>query len=427
MLFAVGGIASAQPLVPLGPIPAAARFGPTGKLDATLATRAYLDMMPVDKKVASNKYFEGGYWLILVDALYAIVLYLALLFSGVSVWMRNRAERVTRSSWVHTWVYYAQFSIVTFLATLPLAIYEGFYREHIYNQSHQAFTGWARDQLVGFAVGIVLGGLLVAGLYAVVRRLPHTWHLWGTAVTVGFLAIGAMIAPVYIAPLFNTYKSVQNAEVSVPVLRMAHANGIPVDKLTEVDASRQTTRVSANVSGLFGTTRITLNDNLLRTSSLQEIEAVTGHEMGHYVLNHVIKFLISATVLIFFFFCILRAWLESMQRRRGERWGTQGITDLALLPAAALAITVLSLLATPITNTMTRVQEYEADMYGLNASRQPDGFAQAMLKLGQYRKMEPGPVEEAIFFDHPSGRTRIGAAMRWKAENAQAVKECEGY
>jgi STE24 endopeptidase len=72
---------------------------------------------------------------------------------------------------------------------------------------------------------------------------------------------------------------------------------------------------------------------------------------------------------------------------------------------------------TPILNTYTRTLEAEADMYGLNASRQPDGFAQAAIHLGEYRKMSPGPVEEWVFYDHPSGRNRIQAAMRWKAEN----------
>jgi len=414
-------------LVAMAPVPAGAQSDANGHLDAERATRAYLDEIAPDKRAASNRYFEGKYWLTLWDALYAIGMFLLLLYSGLSVRMRDMAERVTRFRWVHTWVYFAMFSIVIFLLGFPLAVYEGFYREHIYEQSHQAFAGWMRDQTVGLVLSIVLAGLLVAALYRLVQRLPRTWHLWGTAVTIVFLAFGALIGPVYIAPLFNTYKPVQNQAVTVPVLKMAHANGIPVDKVVESDASRQTTNVSANVSGLFGTTRITLNDNLLRTSSLPEIEAVTGHEMGHYVLNHIVKSIVENTVLFFVFFVLLRAWMESMQRRHGARWGTRGIDDVALLPAAALAITVLGLLATPITNTMVRTQEYEADMYGLNASRQPDGFAQAMLKLGQYRKMEPGPMEEAIFFDHPSGRTRIGAAMRWKSENVKLIEEGATY
>lgn len=414
-------------LTPMAAIPPGAQMDAAGHLNVEQATRAYLDQIPPDRKAASNKYFEGKYWLTLWDALYSIAVLLLLLYSRFSVRMREWAQRVTRFRWIHAWIYFAEFTVVTYLLGLPLAWYEGFYREHIYQQSHQAFAGWMRDQIVALAVGVVLGGLLVAVLYAVVRRLPRTWPIWGTAVTIVFLAFGAVIAPVYLAPLFNTYKPVQNPAVSIPVLKMAHANGIPVNKLVEVDASRQTTNVTANVSGLFGTTRITLNDNLLRTSSLPEIEAVTGHEMGHYVLNHVVKAVIENAVLFFIFFSILRVWLESMQRRHGERWGTLGIADLALLPAVVLAITVLGLLSTPINNTMVRTQEAEADMYGINASRQPDGFATAMLKLGQYRKMEPGPWEEAIFFDHPSGRTRIRSAMRWKAENAQVVKDCEGY
>ena len=431
MAFLLAGVTplpcGAQTLTPMSPVPAGAQADANGRLDPDVATRAYLDEIPADKRAASNQYFEGKYWLTLWDAVYSIVMMLLLLYSRVSVKMRDLAERVTRFRWVHAWIYFAEFSLVTYVLGLPLAVYEGFYREHIYQQSHQAFAGWMRDQLVGLAVGVVLGGVFVAVLYALVRRLPRTWHIWGTVASVAFLAFAALIGPVYLAPLFNTYKPVANAAVTVPVLKMAHANGIPVNKVVEVDASKQTTNVSANVSGLFGTTRITLNDNLLNTASLPEIEAVTGHEMGHYVLNHIVKSIVENAVLFLVFFSVLKAWLESMQRRRGARWGTRGVDDVALLPAAVMAITVLALLATPITNTLVRTQEAEADMFGLNASRQPDGFAQAMLKLAQYRKMEPGPWEERIFFDHPSGRTRIGAAMRWKAENARVVKECEGY
>ncbi len=418
-----------KPLVrpSLGPIPAAAQFDSAGHLDVERATRAYLDSFSADKRAASDKYFEGGYWLILWDALYSIAICLLFLFSGVSVRLRDWAERVTKLRWVYTWIYYIGFVLATAVLSIPLTLYEGYFREHTYGQSQQAFGGWLHDQLIGLALSLVLGGLVVVVLYAVVRRLPNTWHLWGTAVAMLFVIVGAMVAPVYIAPLFNTYSTIQDADVTGPVLRMAHANGIEVDKLFEVDASRQTTRVSANVSGLFGTTRITLNDNLLRLSSLPEIEAVTGHEMGHYVLNHIAKFLVTTLVTVFVLLTVLRAWLGSMQRRWGSRWGTRGIDDVALLPAVVLAFTVLGLLLTPVNNTLTRTQEYEADMYGLNASRQPDGFAQAMLKLGQYRKLEPGPVEEFIFYDHPSGRTRIRAAMRWKSENAVTVKECEGY
>ncbi len=409
------------------PIPFGAQFDAEGHLDVVQATRAYLELVPPDKRAASDLYFEGGYWLTLWDALATIAISLILLFTALSARLRNWAERVTRLRWIQDWLFYIGFTLASTVLGAPLLWYESFHREHTYSQSHQAFGGWLHDQLIVLALTLLLGGLLVAALYAVIRRFPGTWHLWGTAVAVLFLILLTVITPVYLAPLLNTYSTIQDASVTGPVLRMAHANGIEVDKLFQVDASRQTTRVSANVSGLFGTTRITLNDNLLHTASLPEIEAVTGHEMGHYVLNHIAKGVPPFAIEAFFFFVLLRAWLGSMQRRWGLRWGTHGIEDIALLPAAVLAITVLAFLATPINNTLTRTREYEADIFGLNASRQPDGFAQAMLKLAQYRKLEPTALEEVLFYDHPSGRTRIRAAMRWKSENSTIVACCAGY
>lgn len=198
---------------------------------------------------------------------------------------------------------------------------------------------------------------------------------------------------------------------------MARANnGIAVDNVYVVDQSRQTTRVSANVSGLFGTTRISLNDNLLRRASLEEIELVMGHEMGHYVLDHVFKNLLAYSLLIAVGLALSAGAFEWLRQRR-PHWGIESSSDIAGLPLLVSLLTVYMLIVTPLTNTITRMSEYEADLFGLNVSRQPDGFANVTLKLGEYRKMAPGPIEESLFFDHPSGRTRIYTAMRWKAEN----------
>lgn len=198
---------------------------------------------------------------------------------------------------------------------------------------------------------------------------------------------------------------------------MARANGIPAQDVFEVDASKQSSRMSANVSGFANTLRITLNDNLLKRGSPEEIQAVMGHEMGHYVLNHIYKGMMFMLIVIVLAFVYLRGTLGWALKRWGERWQIRGVGDVAVIPLVALLGSILGILSTPVMNTFTRSQEYEADMYGLNTSRQPDGFAQAAIHLGEYRKMNPGPLEEMIFFDHPSGRNRIFAAMRWKAEN----------
>jgi STE24 endopeptidase len=206
--------------------------------------------------------------------------------------------------------------------------------------------------------------------------------------------------------------------VRASILRLARQNGIPARGVYEVDASRQSNRISANVSGFLGTERITLNDNLLRRCSPECVEAVMGHEMGHYVLNHIYKSILFYLLIYTVFFAALRRALDGALARWGTRLRIRDSNDPAMLPLALLILSTLFFLLTPITNTWTRTGEYEADIFGLNTSRQPDGFAEASLLLSEYRKLEPGPVEEFLFFDHPSGRTRIFSSMRWKAENS---------
>jgi STE24 endopeptidase len=241
--------------------------------------------------------------------------------------------------------------------------------------------------------------------------------VWGAAASIVFQASLVLIAPVYIAPLFNTFNKLQDPKIKDPILSMARANGIPATEVYEVDASRQSTRVSAYVTGFLGTQRIVLNDNLLKRCTPEEIQSVMGHEMGHYVLHHVYKDLLFFGVLAVVGFAFLNWGMRWSLARWGERWGTHEITDVAALPLAVLLFAIFFFALTPATNSWVRVQEYEADIFGLDAARQPDGEALVDLKLGDYRKLDPSPMEEMIFFDHPSGRTRITAAMRWKAEN----------
>ena len=405
--------------VNLAPIPAAAAA--SGQFDVLAATNAYLAKFPPDKKARSDAYFEGGYWLLLWDFLAGAAVYLLLLFTGVSACMRDLAEWMTRFKPVQTLIYWVEFVVVNYVVLFPLTVYEGYTREHNYGLATQTFGPWMGDELKGLAVGVVLGGLLMVMLYGVVRRLPRTWWLWGSIVSIFFAMVVLLIGPVYIAPLFNKYTKLEDPRVKDPILSMARANGIPATEVYVVDASRQSTRVSANVSGFLGTERITLNDNLLKRCSLEEIEAVMGHEMGHYVLHHAYKGVVFFSVVIVVGFAFLRAGSGWALSRWGEKWRARGVGDLAALPLFALLLSIFFFVLTPITNTQSRTDEYEADIFGLNASGQPDGEAQVDLKLGDYRKLDPGPVEEFIFFDHPSGRTRIYAAMRWKAEHLHGI------
>jgi len=403
---------------PSGPtlqIPPAAQAGPG--FDPEAATRAYLATIGPGQKARSDAYFEGGNWLILWDFLYGAAVSMVLLWTSSSARMRDLAERISAAKPLATWLYWAQYSIALFVLGFPLTVYEGFVREHQYGLSNQTFASWLSDGCKQLGLNIVLGGLAVTALFGIVRRLPHTWHLWGAGAAILFQMIFILIFPVFIAPMFNRYTPLMDARIRDPILRLARQNGISATKVYEVNASRQSKRVSANVSGFLGTERITLNDNLLKRCSPQAIMAVMGHEMGHYVLNHVYKMLTFLAITAVVFFALLRWGLDWSLARWGAQWHIRDTGDPAVLPLAVLILSILFFVFTPINNTLVRTQEYEADIFGLNTAREPDGFAEAALLLGEYRKLDPSPLEEFLLFDHPSGRTRIYSAMRWKAEN----------
>jgi len=389
--------------------------------DVNAAVETYLAKMPPAERARSNAYFEGGYWLQLWDFLSTVLVMWVLLRFRLSMRMRDFAERITRFRPLQTAIYWVQFIILVTVVTFPLTIYEGYIREHKYGLLNQTFGQWMRDQAVVLGIGIVLGAVFMVPLFALVRRLSKNWWVWGAVATVVFIAFIALIAPVYIAPLFNKYTKLEEPSIKDPILSMARANGIPATDVYEFDASRQSNRVSANVSGFAGTLRISLNDNLLKRCTLPEIATTMGHEMGHYVLNHIYKALVMNGVVIVIGFAFLSWGINFARSRWGERWGVRDIGDVAVLPLAVIVLSIYFFLTTPINNTITRTMEFEADMYGLNAARQPDGEANVDLLLGEYRKMDPGPIEEFVFFDHPSGRTRITAAMRWKAEHPETA------
>ena len=396
-------------------VPPGAQASPN--FNADTATDAYLALIPPQAKARSDAYFEGGYWMILWDFVYVVVVMLILLNLGWSAGMRNLAERITRFKPLQTLVYWGQYLVLTTAMMFPLSVYEDFFREHKYGLATQTFGPWLWDQFKGLLVSLVLGGILVMVLFGIVRRLSRTWWIWGAVVSIVFSVIVVLIAPVYLVPIFNTPKRLDDPKITQPILRMARANGIPAHDVYEIDASKQTTRMSANVSGFGSTMRITLNDNLLRRGSPEEIQAVMGHEMGHYVLDHIYNGILFLSVVIVIFFAFLRWSLDASLKRWGEKWQIRGIGDTAVLPLVMLLGSIFFFVLTPVLNTYTRTQEHEADMFGLNASRQPDGMAQAAIHLGEYRKMSPGTVEEWVFFDHPSGRHRIHDAMVWKAQN----------
>lgn len=398
-------------------IPKGAEAGP--EFDVETATRAYINLIDPEQRARTVDYVEGGYWLALWGLLYGLGVAWLLLGTRLSARMRDRAERISRRRPIQTALYAAQYIVITTLMGFPLTVYQGFFREHQYGLATQGFGAWLGDEATGLVVSIVLGSLLLMIIYGTIRRMPRRWWLGGAGVAVAFLVFLMTIFPVFVAPLFNDYRPLDEGPIRESILSLARANGVPAENVHWFDASRQTNRISANVSGMFGTTRISLNDNLLTRSSPEEIETVMAHEMGHYVLGHRGRYIVYFGLIFVVGFAFLKWGFDKALARWGERWQIRDVGDTAGLPLLAALLSIYLFLATPVINNVIRQGELEADLFAVNATRQPDGFARVAMRTSDYRKIEASALEEMLLHDHPSGRTRVYNAMRWKAENQQ--------
>ena len=390
--------------------------------DVDAAVAGYLDTLTAEEKARSDAYFEGGYWIQLWGLLYGLAVAFILLHFRLSARLRDWSARAFRRRWLTTMGYGAGYLLAVAILGFPWTVYTAFVREHQYDLSTQTFGAWLGEHLMSLGFSLVGISIAVLVLYAVIRRAPRTWYLWGAAAMIGLIGCAVFVSPVFIEPAFNDYTPMEEGPLKDDILAMARMNGVPADDVFVVDASRQTTRISANVAGLFGTTRIALNDNLLNQGTAAEVRAVMGHELGHYVLGHAYGFMTSFAILIAVGFAFVHWAFGRIIARHGAAWDVRGLDDVAGLPLIAALMSVYFFAITPLTNTITRTSEAEADIFGLNVAHEPDGFASVAMKLATYRKIAPGPIEEAIFYDHPSGKSRVTMAMRWKAGNLDLLE-----
>lgn len=396
-------------------IPDAARPGPN--FNADKATEAYLNLLSPEQRKLSDAYFEGGYWLLLWEFLYGVGIGVFLLASGISVRMRELARGLASPLWLSTAIYALLWILVGYVLGLPFDYYTGFVREHQYGLSTQDAGAWLWDSAKAVMIAAIFLPLIFSLLYAAVRKAGERWWIWASLGGFVLNLLIIMVAPVFLEPVFNDFQPLPNGPVREAVLSLARANRIPTEHVEWFDASKQTTRVSAHVSGFMNTSQVSLNDNLVNRTSLPEIRAVLGHEMGHYVLNHALRltiYLSLVTALGLFFVHRLLDWSLA---RWGGRLQLEGRDDPAALPLAVIAFSIFMFLATPVNNMIVHQAEAEADAFGLNAAREPNGFAMSAMRLSTYRKLRPGPLEEGIFYDHPSGYTRVHNSMLWLAEN----------
>jgi STE24 endopeptidase len=223
-----------------------------------------------------------------------------------------------------------------------------------------------------------------------------------------------LVAPIVIEPLFNDYKPVPQGEVRAALEAMAKGAGVPSDRLFVYDGSRQSNNFTANVAGLGGSARIAISDVAFKGASLDEVKAVTGHEIGHYVLGHVWRGIAMISTLAMVAFLLADRLFPVFARAFGSG---AALADPRGLPVVLFMVSLFLLLATPAMNALNRVSETEADRYSLQTVNLPDALATALVRTAEYRDPRPHPLQESLFYTHPSVERRVLAAMQWKASN----------
>lgn len=385
------------------------------QFDPAAATAAYLAVLSPAQHAKAQAYTQGGHWLLLWSAVISVTVAWLVLRSGLLVRLRDWVEGGRPKPWRVALVVLLADAVFEALLGLPWTIYTDWWREKVYGLTSQPFAGWLGEWALMAAISTVIVTLLVAGLYALMRRAPRTWWIWGGGVVGLFFVVVIVLAPVFIEPLFNSYKPAPPGPVRDAVAAMAKANGVPSDKIYIYDGSKQSNRYTANVSGLFGTARVAMSDVMFKKDAdLAEVRGVVGHEMGHYVHMHAVWFAICYAVLALGAFFLVDRFFGQVLRLTGAQ-GVRGLSDPAGFPVIGIILAILALASTPLRVSITRVAESDADTFSLQRVNEPDGLSKALVKTIEYRAATPSALEEVLFYDHPAVGHRVRKAMDWKA------------
>ena len=382
--------------------------------DPNAATVQYIDSLGPAALQKAHDYTVGKEWMLLWSLIVAAVVTWLIVRSGIldRVCAKVDEKRPNSRAFLASLVYL----VVSTILTLPWTVYAGWWREKAYGRTAQPFMDWLLQLGIATVISSIIGAIFLVGVYWLIRRAGKQWWLWSGLLVAAGVAFLALLSPVLIEPLFNKYTAVPPGQVRDAVVEMAGRAGIPADKVYMYNGSRQSNNFTANAGGVGSTARVAISDVAFKNASLDEVRAVTGHEIGHYVLKHtwwgILFFSVGAMIL----FWIADRTFVWFARRFGS---PATLPDPRGLPVLLFMVSLFGLLSSPFTNAFSRTLESQADMYSLRTENRPDALSTALVKTAEYRYPRPNAIEEFVFYDHPSVERRVRTAMEWKAAHPE--------
>ncbi len=336
---------------------------------------------------------------------------LVVLGTGLDKWLRNQLQGL---SWqpVHGWfpwqvlVYCVILLIAYQVITLPLGYYSGFVLSHRFGLSTMSRAAWISDLLKGFVLSLVLEAVLIELIYTLLALQPQWWWLWAGLILLLFTVVMANLAPVLILPLFYKFTPLPEGELTQRLLALAARAHTSVRGVFSMQMSNKTTAANAALMGLGNTRRVVLGDTMIDRYTVDEIEVVLAHELGHHVHHDIWKLILSQSIITLvglYLANLLLHWAVDVQHYY------LALTDAATIPFLFLLMGLFGLIMMPISNGYSRAIEYQADEYALVSTQKVDAFKSAMTRLANQNlaEIEPSPIVEFLFHDHPSIGKRL--------------------
>jgi len=379
--------------------------------------------LPPEKLAKAIAYSRTRVVLDLLESGWGIVQLILLLAFGVIARMRNIAVNASKNPWAQCFVFTFLLLLVTTVLSLPLDMY-GHHTSVTYGLSVQGWGSWLWDLTKSFLLTFVFGGLLVMMLFWVIRKSPRRWWFWFWIPTVVVVVFSVFIAPIFIDPLFNKFEPLAKSDPALVdrLEEMVHRGGIdiPPDRMYLMKASEKVTTLNAYVTGIGASKRVVVWDNTIARSTPDGISFIFGHEMGHYVLNHIYRTLVFVSLLLLVEFYLGYRGVQWLLSRYGQRWRVPSQADWGALVVLLMVLSTLSFLSEPIFNGYSRAQEHAADVYGQEAIHgivaDPQATAvQSFQLLGEVSLDDPhpNPFVEFWTFSHPSVTRRAEFAATY--------------
>jgi len=346
-----------------------------------------------------------------------------LLFTNLGIWLGDQLQALSWqpiAGWfpVQILVYFLILILANEIITAPIAYYSGFVLPHRYGLSTMSLKSWLGDLFKGFVLGLVLEVLAIEFVYALLASQPQTWWLWVALAMLFFSVVMANLAPVLIFPIFYKFTPLPEGDLTKRLLALAERAHTRVRGVFTMQMSNKTTAANAALMGLGNTRRIVVGDTMLDRYTPDEIEVVLAHELGHHVHHDIWKLIISQSILTLgglYLVNVVLHWAVNTQHIYNS------LADPATIPLLLALMGAFGLIVMPIGNGLSRAVEYQADEYALQATQMVEPFKSAMTRLANQNlsDVEPSPIIEFLFHDHPSINKRLKHADEFVAHSAR--------